>query len=150
LFDLKLSTPEALTSDDFKTENARLQHEINGAQVELKKTEERFQSLEETMHNVFEFATSAKDCFERGDTEVRKSICQLLGVSYVLTLGNLEIKPHPLLAPIIAFEPTENSSENHQMEESTDLFPEWQSIWDEVLTLATNLDVSFSRLECFG
>jgi len=60
----------------------------------------------------------------------------LLGIKYFLTLGKLEIVPHPLLVPILALEPQEKSFQNKKDSSLEAVRPSWLGMWDEILTLA--------------
>jgi len=148
LLDLRLSEPDAVSVQDFKAENVRLQQEINEVQQEIRTTEEKFRQLEETVLNVFHFAVNAELAFREGDIDTRRSICQMLGIKHVLTLGKLEIEPHPLLVPIITFEPPESSSQSHDSGDSDHQFSEWLGIPDKVRTLAIDLNLMFPKIEC--
>lgn len=136
LLDLRLSDPEALSAEDFKTENNRLQQEITTLQKEIERAAEQFQQLEETVLHVFQFAVNAAQVFREGDVDTRRAVCHLLGIKYVLTLEKLEIEPHPLLLPILRYEPVENSSHSQNPGGSDDQFSGWLGLRENIRNLA--------------
>ena len=78
---------------------------------------------------------------------MRKQTAMQLGAKYLLTLGKLDIEPHPLLAPILTVEPRKNGSENTKTASPEAVHPAWCTIRDAILTLVHEGDHSFPRLE---
>ena len=143
LFHERYDAPEALTAEEFREQKESMQADINRLKKNIKKTEEKLEEVRRTIENVFDFAVNAKFNFEEGDTKLRKEVAARLGFSYCLTLGKLEIVPHPLLVPILGFEPHKNSYQNKKDGSLVAVRRSWLTTWDEIRTLAEELDVSF-------
>ena len=146
LLDARLDDPMLFSNEEFAEQKLKLQKEINHLRREIKKAEEELERVRQTVENVFDFALNAKRQFETGDVRVRKEIAAQLGVSYVLTLGKLEIEPHPLLVPIMGFEPEENGSDNRKDGGDNALRLSWLGLWDDVRTYAQVTETVFSRV----
>ena len=137
LLDAHLSDPTLFSTEEFREQKEKLQREINLARREIKKAQEELERVRQTVENVFAFAVNARQRFETGDTRLRREIAAQLGVNYFLTLGKLEIEPHPLLLPILTFEPQINGSGIKKDGSEEAVRPSWLAMWDDVLTLAT-------------
>jgi DNA invertase Pin-like site-specific DNA recombinase len=147
LFNERFTNPDSLTVEEFKEQKEQMQTEINALKKEIKRTEEKLQQVHQTVENVFDFAVNAKFNFENGNTKLRKEIAARLGINYYLTLGKLEIVPHPLLAPILTIEPEEKSSESNKNDDDYTPRPLWSATTNEILTLAMSLDISFPKID---
>ncbi len=148
LLDAHLSDPTLFSNDEFREQKEGLQKEINRVRREIKKAEEELERVRQTVENVFDFAVNARRRFETGDTRLRREIAAQLGVNYFLTLGKLEIEPHPLLVPILALEPQKIGSGNKKDGSEEAVRLTWLGMWDDVRTSALTLGYSFSRLGC--
>ena len=137
LLDTHLTDPTLFTLEEFRAQKETLHQEINHARREIKKAEEELERVRQTVENVFDFAVNAKNRFETGDARLRKEIAAQLGVNYFLTLGKLEIEPHPLLTPILAFEPPKSGSGNKKDGSLEAARLTWLGLWDDVLNLAS-------------
>lgn len=146
LLDAHLTDPTLFSTEEFREQKDALQKEINHARREIKKAEEELERVRQTVENVFDFAVNARQRFETGDKRLRREIAAQLGVNYFLTLGKLEIVPHPLLLPILAIEPQKSGSgiKKDGSEEAVRLT--WLGMWDDVRTSAASLGYSFYRL----
>ena len=146
LFDARLSDPDLFSDEEFKEQKERLQGEINGLMKQIKKAEEELERVRQTVENVFDFAVNAKRNFEMGDARLRREIAGQLGVKYFLTLGKLQIDPHPLLVPILTFEPPKSGSGSKKDGSDEAVRPSWLGMWDDVRTLATGSDIAFLKV----
>lgn len=136
LIQTQLADPDTFSGAEFKEEKTRLQNEINQIILDLKKAEEKLEQVRSTVENVLDFAVNAAFNFQHGDTKLRKEIAARLGIKYFLTLGKLEIQPHPLLVPILALEPLEKGSGSKKDGSFEAVRPSWLGMWDDILTLA--------------
>lgn len=146
LLDVHLGDPTLFSPDEFRQQKDALHKEINHLRREIKKAEEELERVRQTVENVFDFAVNARKMFETGDIRLQRAIAAQLGINYVLTLGNLQIEPHPLLVPIMAIEPQKSGSGIRKDGGNDALRPSWLGLWDDVLTLASQSALSFSRL----
>ncbi len=89
---------------------------------------------------------NAKRAFDEGGVKVRKQVAQLVAADYILTLGNLEITPHPYLVPILSIEPPESSSGSHKEPSFWTSSPAWLHLPDAILTLIHEKDLAFPAL----
>lgn len=136
LIQTQLTDPGTFSGAEFKEEKTRLQNEISQIQRDMRKAQEELEQVRATVENVLDFAVNAAHNFEHGDTKLRKEIAARLGIKYFLTLGKLEIEPHPLLVPILALEPLEKGSESKKDGSCEAARPSWLGMRDEILTLA--------------
>jgi len=65
-------------------------------------------------------------------------------VHYVLTLGKLDIEPHPLLVPILGIELPKIGSTNNKNGSEDTVSLVWQALRDDVLTLVKSNRTSFA------
>ena len=142
----RLANPDIYTPDEFKAQKAAVDGEILRIRSSIQKAEHKLEQNRQTVENILDFAVNAPTCFREGDAKMRKQIAIQLGAKYLLTLGKLEIVPHPLLAPILAFEPAERCSGSTKTASLEAALPAWCSIRDAILTLITEGDYSFPRL----
>ena len=147
LMDARLSDPTLFSDEEFREQKEKLQKEINHLRREIKKSEEELERVRQTVENVFDFAVNAKKQFEIGDTRVRKEIAAQLGINYVLTLGKLDIEPHPLLVSILGFEPPQSGSGNRKDGGNDALRLSWLGLWDDVRTCAQFSHAVFTRVD---
>jgi site-specific DNA recombinase len=147
LFNERFTNPDVLSAEEFREQKEQMQAEINALKKEAKKTQEKLQQVHQTAENVYDFAVNAKISFEQGNTKLRKEIAARLGVNYYLTLGKLQIEPHPLLVPILTIEPAKKSYQSHDNGPDDPHRLVWSATTDEILTLAANLDVSFPKMD---
>jgi len=146
LFDARLSDPDLFSDGEFKEQKERLQGEINGLMKQIKKAEAELERVRTTVENVFDFAVNARRNFELGDARLRREIAGQLSVKYFLTLGKLQIDPHPLLVPILTFEPQESGSGNKKDGSDEAVRPSWLGMWDDVRTSAWEYEGHFARI----
>lgn len=146
LLDARLDDPTLFSTEEFKEQKEILQKEINHLRREIRKAEEELERVRQTVENVFDFAVNARRQFERGDIRLRKEIAAQLGINYVLTLGKLEIEPHPLLVPILGFELEENGSDNRKDGGDNALRPSWLGLWDDVRTSIASSRLAFPKI----
>lgn len=147
LFNERFTNPDVLSADEFKEQKELMQTEINALKKQIKKTQEKLQQVHQTVENVYDFAVNAQHGFELGNTKLRKEIAARLGVNYYLTLGKIEIVPHPLLVPILTIEPAEKGYQSHDNDPDDTHRLVWSATTDEILTLAATLDVAFPKLD---
>ena len=147
LIQAQLIDLEMFSAIEFKQEKERLQNEINQLQQDLKKAEQKLEQVRQTVENVFDFAVNAAYNFEHGTTKLRKEIVARLGVKYVLTLGKLEIEPHPLMVPILGLEPHERGSDNKKDGSDEAVRPSWLTVRDDVRTLAREQSIYFGSIK---
>jgi len=145
LFNERLTHPDLYSMEEFREQKEHLQSEINRLTREIKATRERLESVRETVENVFDFALHAKENFEKGDTRLRKEIAGRLGLRYCLTLGKLEIQPHPLLLPLLAFEPPKNGSYNKKDGSLEAVRLSWQAVSDQIRNRALEQGLLFAK-----
>jgi DNA invertase Pin-like site-specific DNA recombinase len=146
LLDAHLSDAMLFSSEEFKEQKERLQSEINRLRRDIKKAEEELEHVRRTVENVFDFAVNARSRFASGNTQMRREIAAQLGISYYLTLGKLEIEPHPLLVPILAFEPPDIGSGNRKDGGDDALRLSWLTLRDDIRTSAIAHQIGFPRL----
>lgn len=134
LIQTQLEDPGTFTASEFKEAKDHLQGEINRLHIEIRKAEEKLEEVRRTIENVFDFAVNAAYNFEHGGAKLRKEIVARLGVKYSLTLGNLEIEPHPLLVPILTLEPHERGFHNKKDGSEEAVRLTWLAMRDQVRT----------------
>jgi len=152
LLNERLSHPELWTVDEFMEHKEALQSEIRGLERDLRIARENLQRVRETVENVFDFATNAKRRFDKGGPALRREIARKLGVKYCLTLGTLEIEPHPLLSRFLTIEPVEIRSVSRKEECTDAMILVWQAIQDDIRTSASDKLLTFDRInwEAYG
>ncbi|BDI31509.1 recombinase [Capsulimonas corticalis] len=142
----RLFNPDIYTAEEFKSQKEMLDGEINQLKSSIRQAEQKLEEDRKTIENILDFAVNAPRCFATGDTKTRKQIAMQMGAKYLLTLGKLEIVPHPLLVPILTFKPLENGSDKYKSDGLRDVDPSWSTIRDAILTLVRNGEYSFPRL----
>jgi len=147
LMDDRLLDPGLYTTEEFREQKERVQAEINSLRTSVRQAEEKLEQDRRTVENVLDFAVNAPRCFREGGLKARKEIAKQLGAKYTLTLGKLEIEPHPLLVPMLAFEPLKNGSHNEKDPHHGDESPSWQYMLDGILSLVKSGDHTFPRLQ---
>jgi len=145
LISTQLDNPGIFSPAEFGEQKDRLQGEINQIRNDIKKAEGELEEVRRTVENVFDFAVNAKHNFDHGDTKLRKEISSRLGISYSLTLGKLDIVPHPLLVPILTLEPQKRGFGNKKDGSIEAVRLTWLAMWDEVRTLAIRLETPFAK-----
>jgi DNA invertase Pin-like site-specific DNA recombinase/predicted DNA-binding protein len=147
LLNALLSDPDLFSAEEFKEQKERLQSEISRLKAQIAEAEELLEQVGRTVENVFDFAVNARRRFQEGDARLRREISRQLGVNYCLTLGTLEIEPHPLLLPIIGIEPAKKSFQSTKRGPVGAIDPAWCPIPDEVRTLARCLSLAFPKMQ---
>jgi DNA invertase Pin-like site-specific DNA recombinase len=148
LLDAHLTDPTLFSVEEFRQQKDALQKEINRVRREIRKAEEELERVRQTVENVFDFAVNARQRFETGDKRLRREIAAQLGVNYFLTLGKLDFEPHPLLLPILAFEPQKSGSGIKKDGSGEAVRLAWLGMWDDVRTSAQELQISFPWNGC--
>lgn len=76
--------------------------------------------------------------------EAKREVACAMGAKMSLTLGNLSIKPHPLLAVIGRIEPIEIDSDKQKKDTSAPSNPAWWAM-RESIRQALNTDTPYFR-----
>jgi hypothetical protein len=109
LYDLRLSGE--IDAQEFAGLKSSYQEEILKLEKALTCMSNRRDRNRETVKNLFDFAQSAADLFKLSEDDWKRYVGGLLAESYVLTLGKLVIRVHPLLAPLCRLEPPKTPSQ---------------------------------------
>lgn len=88
------------------------------------------------------FSTTAYVRFNGGGVEAKREVACAMGATMSLTLGNLGIKPHPLLDVIGRIEPAETGSEKQKQGTSALPNPAWWAMRDDIRTALDKCDMS--------
>ncbi|MBM3204537.1 hypothetical protein FJZ48_00965 [Candidatus Uhrbacteria bacterium] len=87
LTDMRLG--DLLTNEEYAHQKERLLQEQRQLKEKLSDTEQRADNWRERVENVFDFAVHAKDWFENGNDELKRSTAVALGSNFVLKDGIL-------------------------------------------------------------
>lgn len=120
------------TFEDYKTRLESEETEI-GREVAA----DLLEQSQGAARNAVRFCELAYDRFTSGGLKAKREVAQLLAEKYVLTLGTLEIEPHPLLPLIRAFEPVKDPFGSIKKDCSTVLNPAWYFTADNIRTLVS-------------
>lgn len=142
----RYANPDALTTEEFIEMKTAMQGEINELKKEIRKAQEQLETVRQTVENVFDFAVNAQYNFEHGSPKLRKEIAAHLGVNYLLTLGKLDFRPHPLLVPIMQIEPAKKGFQRDKDGSLASVYPAWCSIPDTIRTLVIGLETKFEKV----
>lgn len=135
LTDMRLG--DLLTNDEYAHQKERLLQEQRQLKEKLNDTEQRSDNWRERVENVFEFAAHAKDWFENGNHELKRSTAVALGSNFVLKDGILAFnaknvwEKFSIIAPQIKrdcerLELDENGYVDAKNTEYVSVFPVWQ------------------------
>ena len=128
-----------LTNDEYAHQKERLLQEQRQLKEKLNDTEQRSDNWRERVENVFEFAAHAKDWFENGNYELKRSTAVALGSNFVLKDGILVFnaknvwEKFSIIAPQIKrdcerLELDENGYVDAKNTEHVSVFPVWQGL----------------------
>jgi hypothetical protein len=137
-----------ITREEFAARKAQTDAEIHELQTGVAGAREKGRRDRESMENLLRFCGTAYARFTRGDARAKREVAHALGTGYVLTLGTLEIEPHPLLDVVRRFEPVVFSSESTKKGASAPDRPAWWDLLDDIRTLLAGSDLYFAKLPC--
>ena len=78
------------------------------------------------------FCCTAYERFTQGDVRAKREVAHALGSRLSLTLGKVEIQPHPLLDVIRSLEPVERGSDKQKQGTATLPNPTWWAMRDDI------------------
>jgi len=143
LFEMR--TDGEIDREEFAARKVQLDTEI--LLLESSRPRQEVEARRTTQINgVLDFRVRAYERFNTGDVRSKRQVAHLLAVSYVLTLGNLQITLHPLLDAIGRFEPPGRISESTKKDPNGSANPSWWDTADNVLGLLDSGVPSFGRL----
>ena len=128
LFDMREG--EEITRDEYVERRGRLDVEIEGLTAAQEDLRGKAARDLETVRNLLDFCTSAYARFAEGDVRSKREVAYALGGQLALTLGTLDIEPHPLLAVIRSLEPLERGSGKQKQGTSALSNPTWWTMRD--------------------
>ena len=84
------------------------------------------------MESLLRFCGTAYECFTQGDVRAKREVAHALGSRLSLTLGKVEIEPHPLLDVIRSLEPVKSGSNKQKQGTSALPNPTWWAMRDDI------------------
>ena len=143
LIDLLLE--DAIEKDDYQRRKDVLRSEITRLEREREMIMNKRDDWIDLTEKVFDFATNAREHFQRGDRETKKSILMALGSNFLIREGKLTFDIHPWFIPvrkylaesaivITTFEPTKKGSVERTTKPSEDENTIWLQTLNEVRT----------------
>ena len=97
---LTLRLDNEITKEEYDVQKKHYQCELVRKEIEIRNTEQRTKEWFSLAERAFEFACSAKEKFEKGDIEIKKSILSALGSKIVLMDKKLSVDKASWLIPI--------------------------------------------------
>ena len=108
LFDMR--SDGEITAQEFIERKKKALLEVDTLKAEVKKTEIAIDRIQSETEKVLNFSETAYQRFTKDDIKAKREVALKLGVSYLLTQGELTIIPNPYLDKIRTFEPVGISS----------------------------------------
>jgi hypothetical protein len=102
---IELRLAGELDAEEFSRIKAQTQEELAGARRKLESLTKRASTGRQALLNAVRFSLDAPRHFAASDLHLKKYVASKVGTRYVLTLGKLEISPHPLLTRLATLEP---------------------------------------------
>ena len=102
---IELRLAGELEAEEFSRIKTRTQQELADSQRQLENLTNRASTGRQALLNAVRFSLDAPRHFAASDIHLKKYVASKFGTHYVLTLGKLEISPHPLLTRLAALEP---------------------------------------------
>ena len=137
---------EEISRDDFVARKKRLDAELDGLAKSLADLEGKKARDLEAVKNLLNFCSTAYERFTEGDVRSKREVAHALGGQLTLTLGILEIKPHPLIDLIRLIEPLEISSDKQKKGTSALPNPTWWAMRDDIRILLDMEERAFNIL----
>lgn len=140
---LELRLAGELNAEEYRQEKYKTLDEIGQIEERLHGLNEKDDRDRTTFKNVIRFATHGPDAFRVADTRDKRAIATVLASEYRLTLGDLEITPHPILAKICTFEPPQAGELQVRSRPRGPKSPLVWSLLDNIRNLITEGDYRF-------
>ncbi len=96
----KMRLKDLITDTEYEAQRAELLNEIKIMKNKLSLTQDRAINWVELMEKAFNFVTTAREVFLKGNVNDKRQIFSALGQNYILKDGKLLIKPAKWLVPI--------------------------------------------------
>lgn len=123
---------EEISRDEFLQRKNRLEVELRNLEEAQANVHKKAARDQETVENLLSFCTSAYGRFTAGDVRSKREVACALGGQLALTLGTLEIRPHPLLDVIRVIEPAEIGSDKQKKDTSALPNPTWWAMRESI------------------
>jgi site-specific DNA recombinase len=143
---LELRLAGEIDSDEYQRFKADAQTEIASLESTLQEHENKTRRDQESLECAVRFATVAIKDFANGEAKTKRAIATALSENYLLTLGNLQIRPHALLDRIRTFERPKTPLHMVGTGTTASLDPLWCSWLDNIRTWIARENISFSYL----
>ena len=144
LFDMRADGE--ITKEEFAARKARLDVEIEKIEEGLSSARTKTQREQEALERVMNFCGTAYERFTRGKVRDKREVAHALGGQMSLTLGKLEIRPHPLVEVICCLEPTEKGSDKQKQGTAALPNPTWWAMRDHIRTVLDKFDADGAEL----
>src|SRR3989344_2041349 len=102
---IQLRLAGELDAQEFSRIKTQTQGELADGRRQLESLSKRASTGRQALINAVRFGLDAPRHFAENDTHLKRYVATMFGIRYVLTLGKLEITPHPLLTQLAALEP---------------------------------------------
>lgn len=129
---------EEITREEFLSRKVRLDAEIAELEAALERARGKSERDREAVEGLIRFCGTAYERFTEGDARAKREVAHALGGRLSLTLGKLEIAPHPLLDVIRRLEPVERGSDKQKQGTSALPHPTWWAMRDDIRTALDN------------
>jgi len=130
-----------LSSEEFQDRKLHYKAQIATIEAVQEKADLEYETRRLEAETRLSEAPTAYDRFTTtDDVHVKRYLSSLLAESYVLTLGNLEIKPHPVLDRIRTFEPSRSGPEQISDGQSGPDSSVWRRFRDDIRTWVSHGD----------
>lgn len=139
-----------ITPGEFVERKTKCQTQIADIQASLESVEGQRQRFEETVRNGLNYLSTAYQRFTQGSLREKRQVATLLAQEYTLTLGELQLKPDPLLDALRSIEPPWEDDHKVQPAISASASPALSAVTDYILTLVTEEGKVFPMLDCSG
>jgi len=141
LLELRLSGE--IEADEYQQFKVEAQSEIASLESAVQDRAAKAKRDQESLESAVRFATVAAKDFASGEVKTKRAIATALSESYLLTLGSLQIQPHPLLDRIRTFEPPKTPLHKVGIGTNASVNPLWWAWLDNIRTWIATENVAF-------
>ena len=134
------------TPGEYRELKEQVQGELNDIRWQSSQTEIEETRVHRVTENVLSFSRDAYERMTEGDVRDKREVAKLLGLSYVLTLGNLTFEPDPRLEAIRRFEPRNLQPQQIGKGDSGVVDPSWYKLLELIRTSARECKRDFPPL----
>lgn len=131
-----------ISKEEFLKRKKGLDAEAERLSASVRGISERSEREQETFKNVLAFCSTAYERFLTGDARTKREVAHAMGGTLSLTLGKLEIRPHPVMDAIRRLEPVKRGSESQKKGISALPNPVWWAMRDDIRTVLNSGDAA--------